>query len=80
MVMKISTEMDLRKRRFWRSLKRIECFNKLGLSWKKGINKYSDLTIDEKQNLFGLEGLYLHKENDSVRMLQPTTNNKLYSN
>jgi len=46
------TELDIRKRRFWRSLKRVECFNKLGLSWKKDINKYSDLTIEEKKSLF----------------------------
>jgi len=72
------SELELRKRRYWRSLKRVECFNKLGLSWTKGINVYSDFTVKEKRALFASGSSYLKNQRDRRRMLESTDGS--YSN
>jgi len=74
LVMKRSyiSELEYRKRRYWRSLRRVECFNKLGLSWKKGISVYSDFTVEEKKALFASGSSYLKNQKDRMNMLTST--------
>lgn len=77
LVMKRSyiSELEYRKRRYWRSLRRVECFNKLDLSWKKGINAYSDFTKEEKKALFASGSTYLKNQKDRMNMLSSADQN-----
>jgi len=71
------SELEYRKRRYWRSLRRVECFNKLDLSWKKGINMYSDFTVEEKKALFASGSTYLKNQKGIMNSL--TSTDTIYS-